>query len=92
MVFNTVQTKSILLSKVFWGSLLALIASIDPSLYTKFLGWIGVNDPTLLAAKIIGFFGALFAIYGRFAATQTVTLIGNSKPPVVTYGQMTRIS
>lgn len=72
------STKSIFLSKTFWGSLLALIASIDPSLYTKILGWIGISDPTLLAAKIIGLFGAAFAIYGRVVATQSVTLTGKS--------------
>lgn len=73
------STKSILLSKTFWGSLLALIASVDPSLYVKILGWIGVSDPTLLSAKIIGLVGAAFAIYGRMAATQQVTLTGKPK-------------
>jgi hypothetical protein len=77
------STKSILLSKTFWGALLALIASVDPSLYSKILMWIGINDPTLLASKIIGLFGAMFAIYGRMAATQLVTLTGKPKNTMI---------
>jgi hypothetical protein len=76
MAFNITQAKSILSSKTFYGSLLGLTSVLFPSFYAHLMAAIGISDPTAVATKIVGAVGAAFAIYGRFAAVQHVTLTG----------------
>ena len=73
------STKSIFMSTTFYGSILALLASIDPALYNKILISLNVSDPNLVTAKIVGVIGFIIAVYGRFTATKLVTLIGKTK-------------
>lgn len=79
MASTIVPAKSIFLSKTFWGSILALLSVIDPTYYQHLLNSINISDPNLIVAKITGFMGAALAIYGRYVATQVVTIIGKDK-------------
>lgn len=76
MAFGIAQSKSILTSKTFYGSLIGLVSVLFPHFFTRLTAAIGINDPNQIAVQIVGFAGAAFAIYGRFAATQPVTLTG----------------
>jgi hypothetical protein len=87
MSFGITQAKSIFSSKVFWGSIISLVSVISPSFYQHVLSLIGVSDPNVLAAKIVGGIGVALAIYGRFAATQPVTLTGGPVPVALDPGQ-----
>jgi hypothetical protein len=72
-------TKSIFASKVFWGSVMSLLALFFPGLF-KALGW----SPAHAASYIVGAIGFAFTVYGRLVATKTVTLTGapSSAPPL----------
>lgn len=76
MPFGVTQAKSIFTSKTFWGALFALTSVLFPHTYEHLMAAIGINDPALISGKIVGFFAVMFAIYGRLAATQPVTLTG----------------
>lgn len=89
MAFTITETKSILTSKTFYGSLLGLTSVIFPHFYSHLMLAIGITDPADVADKIVGGMGAALALYGRFAAEQHVTLTGRpiltpSPVPVVT--------
>jgi hypothetical protein len=71
MAFDPTQAKSILQSKTFWGALIALVAVLFPGTFAK----IGIPQADLVD-KVVGGIGAVLAIYGRFSATQMVTLTG----------------
>jgi hypothetical protein len=75
------SAKSIFESKTFYGAILALTAVLFPTLYAHILTSVGIMDPNLIAAKIVGGIGGVLAIYGRFVATQAVTLMGSPKTP-----------
>jgi uncharacterized membrane protein len=79
MALDTTNVKSILTSKTFYGAVLALISVVAPHLYQHILAAFGVNDPNQIANMIVGTLGSILAIYGRFVATQTVTLTGAPK-------------
>ncbi len=68
------DTKSILSSKTFWGSIIALVAVMFPHIYTN----LGLTDANSVGVvdKIVGGLGGALAFYGRFAATTAVTLTG----------------
>lgn len=74
MAFTTVQAKSIFTSTTFYGAILALLSAIDPSLYAKLLSSLGVNDPNLIVAKIVGTIAFAVTVYGRWTATQPLAL------------------
>jgi hypothetical protein len=80
--FDIASAKSIFQSKTFYGAILALTAVLFPTLYAHILTAVGISDPTLIASKIVGGIGGVLAIYGRFVATQTVTLLGSPETPV----------
>lgn len=65
-------SKNILMSKTFWGAALALVAVLFPGVFVT----LGLGDSAMLADKIVGGLGAVLAIYGRFAATSTVSILG----------------
>ena len=81
MSFTVTQTKSILTSKTFYGALLALTSVVFPHFYAHLMLAIGITDPADIATKIVGGAGTAFALYGRFTATQHVTLAGQ---PILT--------
>lgn len=74
MPSTIVQAKSIFTSTTFYGAILALLSSIDPPLYAKILSSLGVNDPNLIVAKIVGTIAFAITVYGRWTATQPVAL------------------
>jgi hypothetical protein len=82
MAFGITDSKSILTSKTFYGALLSLSSVLFPSFYLHLMTAIGINDPAQIADKLVAVVGALYTIYGRFAATQPVTLTG---APAVVY-------
>ena len=69
-------TKSIFLSKTVWGAVIALVATLFPHLFESVVAVLGVNDPTMLAAQIVGALGAILAIIGRLTAKTQVTITG----------------
>lgn len=66
-------TKSLLVSKTFYGALIALFAVMFPTIWVA-IGFQG--DAAALADKLVGAIGTGIAIYGRLAATHNVTLTG----------------
>jgi hypothetical protein len=76
MTFDATQAKSIFTSKTFWGSLLGLVAILFPHAFAHLLTAANISDPSLLSDKIVGGIGGALAIYGRWTATQPVTLTG----------------
>lgn len=69
---DTTRVKSIFQSKVFWGAMLAALSVVFPQIYAN----LGIGDATQTVEKIVGSFGALLAIYGRFQANSSVTWSG----------------
>lgn len=57
------DVKSIFLSKVFWGVVLAVVAR-----------YVHITDVPAVANDLATIAGAALAIYGRFKATKSVTL------------------
>jgi hypothetical protein len=76
MGFGITESKSILMSKTFWGSIIGLTSALFPTFYQHIVGAVGISDQSLMTSKIVGAIGAALAIYGRFAATQPMTLTG----------------
>jgi uncharacterized membrane protein len=62
------QAKSILLSKTFWGIVIAAAAQVAP----KFGLHIGSDQMTQYASEIVSLIGSAFAMYGRYKAFQTI--------------------
>jgi len=63
------DTKSFLVSKTFWGALVAIGASLA-SVFHLNIDLAGIDD------QIIAVIGGVIAIIGRFSATKTVTVTG----------------
>lgn len=64
--------KSILMSKTFWGAVLALIAVLFPDIWMS----LGISENgSMLADKIVGGLGGALAIYGRLVATHAVSIL-----------------
>ncbi|CAB4190198.1 hypothetical protein UFOVP1288_44 [uncultured Caudovirales phage] len=59
-----VDVKNIFASKAIWGSVVALVSAIAPTV----LPLVGIQPGEL--ASITGALGALLAIYGRLTATK----------------------
>ena len=74
MAFDSTQVKSIFSSKTFYGAVIALLSVLFPHVYAN----LGITDANAAALvdKIVGGFGGILAIYGRFSATQSVSLTG----------------
>jgi hypothetical protein len=66
--------KSIFLSKVFWGAIVTVLASIFPKL-------VHIGDSDQAVSALVTICGGIFTIWGRFDASTKVTLTG--APPVV---------
>jgi hypothetical protein len=64
-------SKSIFSSVTFWGAITSLVAALCPVVFVK----LGFDAPTV-AAYITSAIGFAITVYGRFTATQTVTLKG----------------
>lgn len=74
------EAKTIFASKTFWGAVVTLIVTLDPSLIAKFAAGQDLNAAqAIIVAKCIALSGIAFTIYGRFAATKVVTLSGKPK-------------
>jgi hypothetical protein len=66
-------TKSIFASVTFWGAVVTAFSLLFPHLYTT----LGLPpDASVVATHIVGGIGTAITIYGRFHATQAVTLTG----------------
>jgi len=74
MTFNNTAVKSIFSSVTFWGSILTAFGIAAPSVAAK-LGITSANSATI-AQWIVGAAGTVVTIYGRFTATQAVSLTG----------------
>jgi hypothetical protein len=66
--------KSIFQSKVFWGALVSLLASLFPHYFAN-------KDTANLIDKAVLLAGFAFTIYGRFSANTRVTLTGAPPTP-----------
>lgn len=68
------NVKSILTSTTLWGAILGLLSTLFPSIYTK-LGLTDANQIAVIQQIVAGVSG-IIVIYGRFTATQVVTISG----------------
>jgi hypothetical protein len=78
MAFNPQDAKSILQSTTFWGSIVSLAAMLAPHLYANIAG---SASQTAVVSTIVGIVGFVVTVYGRFTATQVVTLTGAPAAP-----------
>jgi hypothetical protein len=62
--------KSVLLSKTFWGALVTFLAAVVPTI----IHGITSEDIMTISSGLIGLAGSIYAVYGRIAANQHVTL------------------
>lgn len=69
------RVKNILLSKTVWGAAIAFVAALFPHVFQSIAAVLGVTDPTILAAQVVGAMGAILAIYGRVTAKSTITVL-----------------
>lgn len=74
MAFEPGNVKSIFQSTTFWGSVITALAIAAPTFAAK-LGITSANTAAI-AQWIVGAAGTVITIYGRFTATQQVTLTG----------------
>ena len=72
------NTKSIFLSKTFWGTILTA-ASTFAAIFGVEITGVENEAITQGAAGVLGFIGAVIAIIGRFKAKTNVTLTGDPK-------------
>jgi hypothetical protein len=79
MALDTGFSKSIFKSTTFWGAILTALAIAVPTLTAKF-GLTSANVSTD-AQWIVGAITTVITIYGRFTASQPVTLTGGSIVP-----------
>lgn len=71
------STKSIFLSKTIWGTVITLVATLFPHVFSAIGGVLGISDPTMLAAQVVGALGAILAIIGRLTAKTSLTVSGS---------------
>ena len=76
MSFDAGNAKSIFSSTTFWGSVVSLVSMLAPHVYANI---VGSATQTTVVATIVGVIGFLITVYGRFTATQPVTLTGKPK-------------
>lgn len=76
MSFDPSNVKSIFQSQTFWGSVVSLVAMLAPHIYTNI---VGSATQTTVVSTIVGVIGFLWTVWGRFHATQPVTLTGKPK-------------
>ena len=76
MALDTGFSKSIFQSVTFWGAALAAITMLFPTLFAK----LGVTSDTtmVLAQHIVQGIGFVITVYGRFRASQPVTITGGA--------------
>jgi hypothetical protein len=67
------QTKSIFMSKAFWGAVIAVVALLFPNLFMQL--HIVSTDPAL-PDRIMGAIGVAVGFYGRMKATHALSLFG----------------
>ena len=76
--------KSIFSSTTFWGSVVALLATLVPAAFTLVGLTTDASGQATLVAHILSYVGFAMAVYGRMTATQPVSLLGKAlvAPPV----------
>ena len=78
MTFNTGFSKSIFKSTTFWSAAIGALTMLFPTLAAKF--GITTDSVANIAQHIVLGLSTIGVIYGRFTATQTVTLTGGAPP------------
>jgi energy-converting hydrogenase Eha subunit C len=73
MAFDSGNVKSIFSSTTFWGSIVSLVAMLAPHIYANIAG---SASQTAVVSTIVAVVGFVVTVYGRFTATQKVTLTG----------------
>lgn len=72
-------SKSIFLSKTFYGAVLGLLAMFFPDQIAAILSIIGVGDSAMLIDKLLGLIGGGIAIYGRYVAAGGIHIFRATK-------------
>jgi hypothetical protein len=71
----TLPAKSIFASTTFWGSIVALVAQLAPHIFTNLAG---TASQATVVTTVVGVIGFAVTVYGRFTATQPVTVTGSA--------------
>jgi hypothetical protein len=75
------NAKSIFTSVTFWGAIVALAATVVPSVFTLFGLGTGAVAQAAITAHIIQVIGFVITVYGRLTATKATYIVPPPLPP-----------